>query len=250
MSKYHVNPTTGKPGKCRAQAGKCPFGGADKHFDSPEAATQDYEKKNESLMLSQPVRDKMSRIEKMAESATTREEKEARLDELKSVLSGTDSSIDINGEEFDEHRTAAAGLQSELAGGQKRSVDTSAVISDVQEPDGGATWSINEQNSPTSGFAYSPYPERSEVIEKADDVTPQALMDYYNKNKDVMEKEGHYFGMWNDPQTGKVYLDVSVHTFDAAEARQGCKDKDQIAFFDFQTFNSVTVDQNAKSGQS
>ena len=37
---------------------------------------------------------------------------------------------------------------------------------------------------------------------------------------------------------------------DAKEARKQCEDNDQIAYFDLQDFTSVTVNQNATSGQS
>ena len=37
---------------------------------------------------------------------------------------------------------------------------------------------------------------------------------------------------------------------DAKEARTQCEEKDQIAYFDLQDFSSVTVNQNATSGQS
>ena len=37
---------------------------------------------------------------------------------------------------------------------------------------------------------------------------------------------------------------------DAKEARKECEDNDQIAYFDLQDFSSVTVNQNATSGQS
>lgn len=74
--------------------------------------------------------------------------------------------------------------------------------------------------------------------------------DYCERNKDLLSKENHYVGTWNDPVTGKIYLDVSVNTMDAKEARKQCEDNDQIAYFDLQDFSSVTVNQNATSGQS
>jgi hypothetical protein len=37
MAKYHVNPTTLEPGRCRANK-SCPFGGPSEHFDTPEKA--------------------------------------------------------------------------------------------------------------------------------------------------------------------------------------------------------------------
>ncbi len=46
MAKFHVNPATGEPGICRARR-NCPFGGAEEHYDSKEAARAAYERKME-----------------------------------------------------------------------------------------------------------------------------------------------------------------------------------------------------------
>ncbi len=40
MAKFHLNPTTGEPGKCSAEQGNCPFSSADDHFDSAEDARE------------------------------------------------------------------------------------------------------------------------------------------------------------------------------------------------------------------
>lgn len=42
MSKYHVNPTTGEPGLCRAKKA-CPFGSADEHHETKQDARAAYE---------------------------------------------------------------------------------------------------------------------------------------------------------------------------------------------------------------
>ncbi len=43
MSKFHLN-AKGEAGKCRAAKGKCPFGSADEHYDTPEEARSAFEK--------------------------------------------------------------------------------------------------------------------------------------------------------------------------------------------------------------
>lgn len=40
---FHVNPQTGEAGKCNAKNGKCPFGGMNVHFTTPEAARAAFE---------------------------------------------------------------------------------------------------------------------------------------------------------------------------------------------------------------
>jgi hypothetical protein len=44
---FHVNPQTGEAGKCSAKQGKCPFGGMNVHFTTPEAARESFEKSME-----------------------------------------------------------------------------------------------------------------------------------------------------------------------------------------------------------
>jgi hypothetical protein len=41
---FHIN-TAGNAGECKAQKGGCPFGSADEHFATPEAARDNFEKK-------------------------------------------------------------------------------------------------------------------------------------------------------------------------------------------------------------
>lgn len=47
MTKYHIN-SKGVPGPCSATKGNCPYGGADSHYDSPEAAQAAADKRLES----------------------------------------------------------------------------------------------------------------------------------------------------------------------------------------------------------
>jgi hypothetical protein len=48
---YHVNPQTGDAGACRAAKSPCPFGGADAHYTSPEAAQAAWAEKEEKKTL-------------------------------------------------------------------------------------------------------------------------------------------------------------------------------------------------------
>lgn len=41
---FHINPETGRAGKCSAGQGNCPFGGSESHFTSAEGARQAFEK--------------------------------------------------------------------------------------------------------------------------------------------------------------------------------------------------------------
>jgi len=49
MTKYHVNPETGNPGKCRASDGNCPFGSEDQHYPTHADAQFAYEDQMKEL---------------------------------------------------------------------------------------------------------------------------------------------------------------------------------------------------------
>ena len=49
--RYHVNPKTGNPGVCHAQAGKCPFGGDENHYPSENEARAAYEQKMAHMVV-------------------------------------------------------------------------------------------------------------------------------------------------------------------------------------------------------
>lgn len=149
----------------------------------------------------------------------------------------------------DEDRSARARAQAYLNGDTEATSNLSQAVADASQPDGGGTIRVADGAVPTTGFCYSPYPERSKVFASASDLTVASLMQYAKDNEDLLSQQGNYVGLWNDPEDGKVYLDVSVVTQEASEARVACKEHDQIAFFDLQDFTSVTVDQTATSGQ-
>lgn len=149
---------------------------------------------------------------------------------------------------FDGDRSARARAQAYLSGGETKQSGFSHALREISAPDGGAT--INAVGEvPTSGFCYSPFPERSVAYRPPQKIELRDLNKYVRDNDDLLSQEGHFVGLWNDPQDGTVYLDVSVVTMEASEARQQCEEKDQIAFFDLQDFSSVTVNPDATSGQ-
>lgn len=115
------------------------------------------------------------------------------------------------------------------------------VLKDAQTPDGGATYDMQNKSYIGVGFCYSPYKELEHKI-PADKIELNDLSEYVRKNKKYFARKNHYLGLWNNPDDGNVYLDVSVRTMDASKARQSCKDNDQLAFFDLQSFESVSTD--------
>lgn len=170
------------------------------------------------------------------------------IDECHDIL---DSAADSSSPDLDDTRTQLAYLTHEYSRGSVPSEESVAsdIVNDVSEPDGGATRSPISKLSPTGGFCCSPYPERSRIITSSGKQLMDDILKYGDDNIDLLTRDDHYVGLWNDPADGKVYLDVSCVTMDASEARDKCEDNDQIAYFDLQRFESVTVNEDATSGQ-
>lgn len=51
MAKYHINPKTGNPSRCRAEQGGCPFGSESEHHTSIEASRKSFEERMENQEL-------------------------------------------------------------------------------------------------------------------------------------------------------------------------------------------------------
>lgn len=124
----------------------------------------------------------------------------------------------------------------------------------LRQPDSGFTYDPKTGAEPSTGYAVSPYPQRSKVIENVASLTPDALADkltdYALANWDLLSQPGHHLGGWHDPKTGKVFLDVSVVKTSAKAAKALALKRDQIAYFDLSKGVSVDVNRAAKSGQA
>lgn len=234
MTKYHIT-KKGVPGICHAKNGTCPLGGAsgtENHFDSIQSAQAYADKVNQEKFLDK----------------TPAEISQNNIEEAMEKLKGKNSP-----EEEDKLRNEISDEKTNLNNGQSvvnKSLDD--VFDNVSEPDGGATFKPNG-DQPVTGFCASPYPEYSKVFNSSDELNKQAIDDYVDdinkQNPGLMDDENTYIGLWNDPQDGKIYVDVSKHYMNAEDARKTCEEHDQIAFFDLNTFDSVTVNLDAKSGQ-
>lgn len=67
MTKYHINPTTGNPGICRAEAGKCPHGANAPHFNSKEEAREAFEKQQGAQSAPAATRQPGVRLQRRAD---------------------------------------------------------------------------------------------------------------------------------------------------------------------------------------
>ena len=172
---------------------------------------------------------------------------EDSLDRLNNGIAGHETDVDPS---WDDLRTQLAHQKAELYGLKDVMTreELDEILESIDEPDAGASW-YPSGYKPTAGFCYSVLPERSLEID-AKDVDYNTISRYINDNMDFFENNDNaILGLWHSPITDKVYVDVSKHTLDATEAREDCLKYDQQSFFDLQTFNSVTVNEEATSGQ-
>lgn len=246
MPSFHIS-ISGKLVQCVADPCKL-HGGNDISASTKEEAETIYEE----------------RLKKIYENETNGLEKENSEKSYEAYSKTFDACTNLINEAKDEQtqdkfRTARATMKKNfesINGSNLENNDMGEIFTRVKSPDGGGTITKDGRQSPISGFCYSPYPEISQCYNSAEEFAPDQktlqnnLIKFYNKNKSYFKDSSSFIGFWNDPETGKVYLDVSKVTDDAANARSECKQHDQIAFFDLQGYESVTVDPNAKSGQT
>lgn len=92
----------------------------------------------------------------------------------------------------------------------------------------------------TTGFFVSPHPELERAVQ-AQDLTVSDLANFIHDNQAILQRPGNFLGGWHDPETGIISLDISTRTERAQQARTIAAEHQQVAFFDAQTFESVTV---------
>lgn len=120
------------------------------------------------------------------------------------------------------------------------------IIDDLYEPDHGFTWDPESGEIVTKGFAVSPYPENSLTIEDIPSMTAASVEDaiesFASENATLLADANSYLGGWHDPDTGTVWLDISIVTDSADDARTIAADHDQLAFFDLQMLESIDTE--------
>jgi len=239
MAKYHIT-KSGKPSLCRASLRACPLG---KHYNTKEEASDalQTEMSEEYGMLSRVDEDVVQLKKKYKE-------------QYKIIKEGGFKSI----KEEEQARTHLAKLSRKIKGEDNKVENLNDLFKDIRKPDGGATISISTNNNqsaiiPTVGFCASPYPQHSKVFDTSKDVNHSSILEFMinveKENQDIFSDDETYVGLWNDPKTGKIYLDISKRYHTAQEARIACEENDQIAYFDLQTYESIDVDRSATSGQ-
>lgn len=108
--------------------------------------------------------------------------------------------------------------------------------------EGGFTFSLAGDAEPTTGYAFSPYPSRSYVVDTGA-FTASDIDGYIDKNADLLVQPEHYLGAWREVRDGvdKIWLDVSVVTRDRATAEVIGRAFDQKAAWDLAAGREVIL---------
>lgn len=107
---------------------------------------------------------------------------------------------------------------------------------------GGFSYQPISKHTPKDGFMVSIFPEHETVFNSLDEITPATLNDYLDKRLDVFEKyPDAHFGAWYDNETGKVYLDISVHVPDETKAHALAREHGQEGYFNVSKKETVIV---------
>ncbi len=113
----------------------------------------------------------------------------------------------------------------------------------TQTGEGGFTYRLFSDSSPTTGKVVSPFPEREQAIDWDDWIQdPRGhVRRYIRKNSTLLKRRGHFLGGWFDPQTKRVVLDTVIVTRKASKAHALAMEHNQDAYFDLDTGETVRV---------
>ncbi|WP_394359897.1 hypothetical protein [Amycolatopsis sp. SB7-3] len=106
-------------------------------------------------------------------------------------------------------------------------------------PDGGFTIDPTTGVTPCTGFAVSVHPQYEHVIDAP--VTADDLAAYLTRHASILHVAGRAFGGWHNPDTGRVYLDVSIVVPTLAEALDHGRAARQLSVYDLATGACIDV---------
>lgn len=119
-----------------------------------------------------------------------------------------------------------------------------AMIDALSVPDGGFSVDPVTGADVRSGYAAAVHTECERVLDHP--VAVGDLIAYVARYADVLTLPGSVLGGWRDPETGKVYLDVSVVVSDYSIAVALAREAGQLAIFDFAAMESVRIEYGAR----
>lgn len=109
--------------------------------------------------------------------------------------------------------------------------------------DGGFSVDPRTGENVRAGYAVAVHPERERVL--TDPVGVGDLIAYVVQVADALALPGRVFGGWRDPQTGRMYLDVSAIIADYSDAVSLARESGQVAIFDLTAGESIRVERDA-----
>ncbi len=115
-------------------------------------------------------------------------------------------------------------------------------MADKLRQKGGFTFVTSQrkyQDIGQKGYAVSPYPKRSAIINGK--VSRDHIKSFMKKNSDLLAKPNHAVGAWRDPETKKTYLDVSIVTRSRKDAITLGRRFNQISIFDFEHGKTINT---------
>lgn len=118
------------------------------------------------------------------------------------------------------------------------------IIKNVRQADGGAT--IDKYGNFATGKYYaSIYPQYSMVVDNSEQVNSDLIKQYVEKINNVsgglLDISNNYVGLWHDPETHKVYFDISQAFNNKKAVKKACLEHAQLAYFDAASGKSVKV---------
>lgn len=110
-------------------------------------------------------------------------------------------------------------------------------------PDGGFTIRpLEGVAQPVTGYALSINPERGRKFSNGRGYTRSALRRYIRRNLAFLKADRRlHVGAWRDPQTGDVWLDVSVVVPSLEQARSLAQEHGELALYGFAERRSIRV---------
>lgn len=100
---------------------------------------------------------------------------------------------------------------------------------------GGTTFNVASGKSLSQKdplYVVSIYPDRSVILGPGQKLTPEQVASFIKANQDLLSDKNNSVGTWKDPESGKVYLDVSWTTPNRALAEYGGWKYNQKAIWD------------------
>lgn len=123
-----------------------------------------------------------------------------------------------------------------------------AEFAESTHKNGGGSFSFNGEEIPTSGYMVGGV--TPSVILDPGTTLPRLILDllhFYQRNQEHLDKDGLFLGTWVDPETGKIYLDVSQRVADLEEALKIGDLRGEIAIWDVINGQEISVQDRTVS---